>query len=31
MKPTAFFTRELLVGIGGNIIAGLLLAFMLGG
>ena len=31
MKPAAFFTRELLVGIGGNIIAGVLLAFMLGG
>lgn len=29
MKPGAFFTRELLVSIGGNIIAGLVLAVML--
>ncbi len=31
MKPGAFFTRELLVSIGGNIVAGLLLAVMLSG
>lgn len=31
MKPAAFFTRELLVSIGGNIVAGLLLAFMVKG
>jgi len=28
MHPGAFFTRELLVSIGGNVIAGLLLAFI---
>lgn len=31
MKPAAFFTRELLVSIGGNIVAGLLLALMVKG
>lgn len=30
MRPAAFFTRELLVSIGGNIIAGVVLALMLG-
>lgn len=29
MRPGAFFTREFLVSIGGNVIAGLLLAFMI--
>ena len=29
MHPGAFFTRELLVSIGGNVIAGLLLAFII--
>ncbi|MFM8333913.1 MAG: hypothetical protein ACKN9T_19780 [Candidatus Methylumidiphilus sp.] len=31
MQPGAFFTRELLVSIGGNVIAGLLLAFIIAG
>ncbi len=31
MRPAAFFTRELLVSIGGNVIAGLLLAFIIAG
>ncbi len=31
MRPGAFFTRELLVSIGGNVIAGLLLAFIIAG
>ncbi len=31
MRPGAFFTRELLVSIGGNIIAGIVLAFILAG
>jgi hypothetical protein len=30
MKPGAFFTRELLVSIGGNIIAGIALALLIG-
>jgi hypothetical protein len=28
MRPGAFFTREFLVSIGGNVIAGLILAFL---
>jgi hypothetical protein len=31
MRPGAFFTRELLVSIGGNVIAGLILAFIIVG